>query len=194
MQQPSRATAPLLAQMWWRLSRDSDAVEGISPVSWDRLRFMKLRRIILGTDRVCPDRNSKPLLSEAVVLDELFSRVLGAHAADGASSASGGANGRGGAGGARVAGMDDASVEREFQLLGEELLLQDIDWPNARRCPLDFLTSHESVAWDMPGVKVPRIGCKSYWVRGRPGGSSEWSADEPEQAATTTGAKAAPLR
>jgi hypothetical protein len=196
MQQPSRAAAPLVGQMWWRLSRDSDtALEGMSPVSWDRLRFMKLRRIVLGEDRVCPDRNNSPLLSEAIALDELFSRALGADAASpsgggsGINGASSGANGRGGP--ARVAAMDDASVEREFQLLGEELLLRDIDWPNTRRCPLDFLTSHESVAWDMPGVKVPRIGCKNYWVRGRPGGSSEWSAEEQE---TATAAKKAAER
>ena len=129
-----------------------------SAVGWDRIRFLSLRKRIVAGAFVCPARDGKPIFSEKMKLEELYARVRQQNVSPTVS--------------------EDEDVEVKFELLGEELLLRPVGYPNKQRCPLEFLTCHDSVAWDLPGVKVPRIGCKNYWVRGRAGGSSEWSEDE----------------
>jgi hypothetical protein len=143
-------------RLWWCLTPGGTPVDGSSPVSWDRLRFLKLRQLMMETDLVCPDDNRQPVLADKTTFKELFASV--------ATAAS-----------TTEVMVNDSELDAEYHALAEELLLRPVGWPNSKRCPLEFLTCHETVAWEIPGVKVPRIGCKNYWVPGRGGGSSDWT-------------------
>lgn len=162
----STSSYSLTEQLWWLLDPTGKEPVYPSAVAWDRIRFLTLRKRIVAGTVVCPARDGKPVFSEKMKLDQLYARVRQQI-------------------GSPPTGSEEEDIEVEFELLGEELLLRPVGYPNKQRCPLEFLTAHESVAWDLPGVKVPRIGCKNYWVRGRAGGSSEWSEEEDNNDGTT---------
>lgn len=115
----------------------------------------------MDTSEVCPDEGGAPRVQDVLTFRELFQALTPSSAAANSSTANA-----------------EVHLRRQFESLGETLLIRPVGYPNKTVCPLEFLTSHEAVAWEVPGVQVPRIGCKNYWVVGRAGGSSEWTEDD----------------
>jgi len=141
--------------LWWVVDSVSGAVTSSNAISWDRLRFLKHRNMVTNDTIVCPDVKGVPAKQQGMTFKQLQSAI-----------------------GAQGAKTTDSNADLDFQLLGEELLLRPVGFKNKTPCPLGYLTRHNAVAWEIPGVQVPRIGCKNYWVRGKAGGSSEWSDED----------------